>query len=93
MKQLFNPGYMVATATVALEIDPHYVNLLIKRHLDGDWGELDDSDFAENERSLREQNGGRLHSSYETPQGNVWIITDNLGYKEAVTTILLPSDY
>jgi len=93
MKPLFDPGYVVATASVALEIDPHYVNLLMERHLNGDWGDLDTHDFAENERSLREQQGGRLHSSYDTPQGSVWIITDNLGYKEACTTVLLPSDY
>jgi hypothetical protein len=51
---LFSPGQIVATPG-ALELAEQGVNLLayLKRHLQGDWGELDKADIQENIFSLK----------------------------------------
>jgi hypothetical protein len=60
----------------------------LARHASGDWGELCAFDRRQNEIALRE--GYRVLSSYETPAGRVWIITEA---DRSVTTILLPEEY
>jgi hypothetical protein len=55
----------------------------------GDWGELDQSDVAENEHSMA--HGFRLLSSYRTDAGEkLWIITES---DRSATTLLLPDEY
>jgi hypothetical protein len=62
---------------------------LLKRHLTGDWGEVDEHDRRENERSLAE--GCRLLSAYTLSTGaKLWIITEA---DRSSTTLLLPSEY
>ena len=59
------------------------------RHMDGDWGDLVESDREQNDKAV--DNGGRLMSRYSTRSGTVfWIITE---YDRSVTTILLPLEY
>jgi hypothetical protein len=58
------------------------------RHATGDWGDLCASDRRQNEAALR--SGERVFSSYETPAGKVWVITEA---DRSVTTILLPKEY
>ena len=86
---LFQPGQVVATPG-ALEMKEQGIDLytLLKRHLAGDWGDLCDDDKAENDFSLT--NGYRLLSSYQTPCGKLWIITEA---DCSVTTFLLPTEY
>ena len=60
----------------------------LARHASGDWGDLDEDDRWENERSLK--HGWRLLSSYPVGGKTVWIITEA---DRSVTTILLPEDY
>ena len=60
----------------------------LARHASGDWGELDDDDRRENERSLR--HGWRVLSSYPIGAERIWIITEA---DRSVTTILLPEEY
>lgn len=82
----FSLGQVVATPGVlALDINlAHYLD----RHSNGDWGDLGEEDKAENELSLKE--GYRLLSSYNTPAGQLWIITES---DRKCTTLLLPSEY
>lgn len=79
------------TPGVRETLDEGYAALLLERHLLGDWGDLCDDDHFTNELSLRK--GGTIMSSYETPQGKVWIITDDCFDLETVTTILRPDEY
>ncbi len=59
------------------------------RHLTEDWGELSDTDKAENELSVRE--GFRILSAYNLRTGvKFWIITEA---DRSVTTFLLPGEY
>ncbi len=60
----------------------------LARHASGDWGELDEDDRRENERSLRY--GWRVLISYPAGGKTVWIITEA---DRSVTTILLPAEY
>jgi hypothetical protein len=61
---------------------------LLARHATGDWGVLCAFDRRQNQIALRE--GYRVLSSYETPAGMVWVITEA---DRSITTILLPEEY
>jgi hypothetical protein len=65
--------------------DPvHY----LARHASGDWGDLDEHDRRENERS--QKYGWRIVSSYPVKEKTIWVITEA---DRSVTTILLPEEY
>jgi hypothetical protein len=71
---------------------------VIRRHTDGDWGDLDEHDNRVNNDALKELSG-RLLSSYDVvdPKDGgdmrLWVITDGLGTEQAYTTVLLPDEY
>jgi hypothetical protein len=90
-KPLFPLGQVVATpgALDALNDAGQGPSEFLRRHVTGDWGNLDEHDRQENELALKE--GHRLFSAYQTSKGvRIWIITE---WDRSVTTILLPSDY
>jgi hypothetical protein len=61
----------------------------LNRHAFGDWGDLDEDDRRENERSLKD--GCRLLSAYTLSTGTrIWIITEA---DRSSTCILLPEEY
>jgi hypothetical protein len=84
-------GLVVATPgalRILEEVGVSPASLLI-RHVNGDWGELDDHDRKENEFSLN--NGFRILSSYTLSIGErVWVMTEA---DRSSTCILLPSEY
>jgi hypothetical protein len=87
----FPPGQIVATpgALAALEESGESPDVFLKRHLTGDWGEVDDHDRRENELSVVQ--GFRLLSAYTLSNGTkLWIITEA---DRSDTTLLLPSEY
>jgi hypothetical protein len=87
----FPLGQVVATpgALGALQATGQSPMTFLQRHSQGDWGELDQEDVAENEFSL--VNGLRLLSAYSLSGGTrIWIITEA---DRSATTILLPSEY
>ena len=61
---------------------------LLKRHQQGDWGQLCDEDKEANDQALID--GDRILSAYEIGGEKVWIITE---WDRSATTILLPSEY
>lgn len=82
--QLFiTPGAMTALHTLA--VSP--VSFL-KRHQQGDWGELDDEDKKANQDAL--VYGLRVMSAYQIQGVRFWVITEA---NRASTTILLPEEY
>ncbi len=88
---LFPLGQIVITpgALQALENAGQLPHEFLRRHVHGDWGELDEHDVKQNERAL--QQGLRLLSSYRTNQGiKLWVITE---WDRSVTTLLLPAEY
>ena len=91
MEVRFPPGQIVATpgALEALQEAGETPAALLRRHLLGDWGEVDEHDAQENQRSL--QNGCRILSAYTLSTGaKLWIITEA---DRSSTTLLLPSEY
>lgn len=89
--KLFSPGQLVATPGVleAFARNGQHPTTFLRRHVRGDWGELDAEDMQENEFSLT--HGLRLLSRYLLADNTViWIITEA---DRSVTTILLPEEY
>jgi hypothetical protein len=85
----FQLGRVVITPAALEALDTEDVVAAMRRHVTGDWGELDEHDRAENELSLRQ--GFRLLSAYTAASGTkFWVITEA---DRSVTTVLLPSDY
>jgi hypothetical protein len=87
----FALGKVVATpgAVAALEANRQSPTIFLRRHIRGEWGELDREDAMENEYSV--VHGFRLLSAYNLKDGTrILIITEA---DRSVTTILLPEDY
>jgi hypothetical protein len=82
-------GQIVATpAALGAVTQPDIVTAL-RRHVSGDWGEVDADDQAANDEALRD--GTRLLSAYTATNGTkFWVITEA---DRSVTTVLLPDDY
>ena len=84
--QKFSPGCVAVTANAAQNLSDDEITTALRRHLRGDWGELDPYDRQENERALRE--GGRLLSVYHNSKGlGFYILTEA---DRSATTLLMP---
>ena len=89
METLFPLGHCVITANAKDTLHPEDVKLALDRHVCGDWGDLCQDDWKENELSLAQ--GHRLFSRYKDRSGSLfYIITE---HDRSVTTVLLPEDY
>lgn len=89
MPAKFSLGRTLITPGALAKLSPESPLQALLRHHSGDWGDLDEQDRQENERSLRE--GFRLFSVYRDSSGTkFWIITEA---DRSATTILLPSEY
>lgn len=85
----FSLGQLVATPAALAALSHEDIQKAIRRHLHGDWGEVDAHDAAENELSLKQ--GFRLLSVYRGAEGTrFYIITEA---DRSATTVMLPSDY
>jgi hypothetical protein len=87
----FSPGRVVATPGVleAFTASGQSPLEFLQRHLNGDWGEVDENDVRENELSL--QRGWRILSCYRlSTSAKIWVITEA---DRSVTTFLLPDEY
>ncbi|HEY1897042.1 MAG TPA: hypothetical protein VGG62_12245 [Terracidiphilus sp.] len=63
------------------------LSLLLRRHMKGDWGELDEHDQGVNRSNM--ERGWRILSQYTLNAGQkIWIITER-----GITTVLLPEEY
>jgi hypothetical protein len=88
---LFSLGQLVATpgALTALQNSGQLPLEFLRRHVQGDWGELCEEDKEENALSL--ERGFRLLSRYSTSAGEaLYVITEA---DRSMTTLLLPEEY
>ena len=88
----FPPGQLVMTSGVDDLVRQGRLNPapFLRRHLDGDWGDLSDDDRQLNDAALK-SGEDRLFSSYQVTRDlKLWIITE---WDRSVTTLLLPSEY
>jgi hypothetical protein len=93
----FSPGQIVATRACIRKMDSKYASYCLWQHMGGNWGLVDEEDWAANDEALKHMNrndGGRLLSSYPLPNDPdvFWIITEGAG-RDRVTTYLLPCEY
>lgn len=89
MNAKFVIGQTVITPTAMNILHPEDVHVALQRHAVGDWGEVCEEDWAENDVSLDQ--GFRLLSVYrDRNQRKFWIITEA---DRSATTVLLPEDY
>jgi hypothetical protein len=92
----FNLGRTLATpaALKAIEDAGQTPEFFLEKHVQGDWGEVDDDDKRSNDQALVD--GSRLLSAFRTLKNvRIWVITeaaDDEGKRSATTTIL-PSEY
>ena len=88
VEPLFELGEIYLTRG-ALELPNRDIFESLRRHVCGDWGNLDRPDWKQNELAL--QNGSRLLSAYRASNGvKFWIITE---WDRSITTVLLPKEY
>jgi hypothetical protein len=89
METLFPLGQCVITASAADTLNPQDVQLALSRHARGDWGELCQEAWKQNEVGLSQSL--RLFSRYKDRLGtSFYVITE---HDRSVTTVLLPEDY
>jgi hypothetical protein len=86
----FPMGQIVVTRGCLTLCAEKEINLfeLIGRHSRGDDGDLDAEDKQLNKLAL--EHGSRIFSSYNTPHGKIWIITEA---DRSSTCCLLPDEY
>jgi hypothetical protein len=85
----FEVGEIVFTRGAMSCLTQDDVLKALVRHMNGDWGDVDDHDRKENEFALEQ--GLRLLSRYVTSTGaTFWVITE---HDRSITTFLLPEDY
>lgn len=89
MDTKFQLGAWAITRNALDLLDPQDVFDALKRHSQGDWGDVPSEDKFLNNEALKE--GGRLFSAYKDRNSEpFWIITEA---DRSITTILLPEDY
>lgn len=85
----FPMGLMIMTPGARDSVPPSEMAQALRRHANGDWGDLDDDARQANDRALKD--GGRLLSAYHTKSGvTFWIITNA---DRKITSVLLPEEY
>ena len=95
-KPLFDLGQIVATPDCieALKASGEQPAKFLRRHVTGDFGDLDEEDRVLNEQAVT--NGDRIFSAYVLQNGTkIWVITEMKGDdgKRASTCCLLPENY
>ena len=84
----FRPGLIVASTGVMSALSPEEAMSCLVRHLSGDWGDVDEGDWKQNDAALEQ--GLCLLSRYCSKDGTkFWIVTEA---DRSRTTILLPSE-
>lgn len=88
MPALFQLGAVHATPGVLQAIPMEVITASIRRHVTGDFGDLDDDDKQANAWSIA--NGERILSAYEHDGNRYYVITER---DRSVTTVLLCEEY
>jgi hypothetical protein len=82
-------GEIVLTPGVMTSLTPEEFFDALRRHVNGDWGDIDEQDWNANNHAL--VYGGRILSQYYTDEGTkFWVITEA---DRSITTFLLPEEY
>lgn len=87
---MFDPVQLVATPGALNHLALHGSSplLLVRRHLEGDWGDLCAGDLKLNDEAVA--GGDRILSAYTVAGLKVYVITE---WDRSYTTVLLASEY
>lgn len=87
---LFDTGQLLATPAALTHLASNGIASLdlIRRHVNGDWGDLQAEDRKLNDQAVI--NGSRILSAYRLGGVTVYIITE---WDRSCTTVLLASEY
>ena len=83
----FALGQIVYSDNATLRLRTEEVLTALRRHAEGNWGDLLPEDAIANELALK--NGGRLFSAYGFGDDHFWVITKA---DRSLTVVLLPTD-
>jgi hypothetical protein len=81
-------GQIVFHGNASLRLRTEEVLTALRRHGQGDWGDVFPEDAIANDLALEQ--GGRLFSAYGLGRDRFWVITET---DRSLTTVLLPDDY
>ena len=89
----FKTGRTLMTRGIAEETAQNrkfaeFVRTSLLRHINGDWGDLTDSDKRANDAALKEED--RILSAYDENDWKIYIITE---WDRSYTTIMSPEEY
>lgn len=82
-------GMICASRRVTMELDKHQVNDLLRRHMIGDWGDIDGDGWERNEKALAHDS--KVISSYLVGDVRRCLVITEADRSE--TTILLAEEY
>lgn len=83
----FPLGQIAYSGNATVRLRSEEVLTALRRHADGDWGDLLPEDAIANELAL--QNGGRLFSAYGFGDDRFWVVTEA---DRSLTVVVLPDD-
>ena len=82
-------GEIVVTSGALRKLPHEDITAAVRKHAQGDWGELDFENAQLND--LRIQEGGPIASIYRASNGvKFYVLTES---NRALTTVLLPEEY
>lgn len=87
-RALFDLGQVVTTRTIADSLEPVQVASLIRQHITGDFGVLENEDIEANQEAIK--HGERVLSAYIVNGEKVYVITE---WDRSVTTVLFADEY
>lgn len=87
MTTRFPLGEIVVSGNATLRLRTDEVLTALRRHANGDWGNLLPEDAIANDLALR--HGGRLFSAYGFGLEHFWVITEA---NRLLTSVILPDD-
>ncbi|WP_036667200.1 MULTISPECIES: hypothetical protein [Bacteria] len=87
-RALFELGHVVTTRTIADSLEPVKIASLIRQHITGDFGVLDNEDIDSNHEAIK--HGERVLSAYMVDGEKVYIITE---WNREYTTVLYADEY
>lgn len=87
-RPLFELGQIVTTRTIADSVEPSKIAGMIRNHITGDFGILENADIDANKNAI--QNGDRVLSAYMIQGQRIHIITES---DRSVTIVLFADEY
>lgn len=88
-KPLFEVGRVVMTKAISKKVDDTKLQEFFKKHVTGDFGQLDKSDIKANNDAIR-TGEDRILSCYEYYSRKIYIITE---WDRSYTTIMFAEEY